>query len=122
MSSCGTATRAGPTTSVTRIRSIWRPWPSSDCPALLLFALGALLLSALRARLPSSRPGIRRCRAPAAPRRFSPYCIGAGVDWFWESTAVDLCGHRHCWEWPPPSGSQHAAVVTDRAAASRPSR
>ena len=54
---------------------------------LVVIALGALLLSALRVASRHPDPVSAGAGAGCAAA-FLAYCIGAGVDWFWESTAV----------------------------------
>lgn len=54
---------------------------------LVIAALGALFLGALRASRPQGRPGAAAV-ASGGCAAFLVWCVTAGIDWMWESTAV----------------------------------
>jgi hypothetical protein len=61
-------------------------WPGG---ILIVGALGALLLAALRAATRGSE-GPARGAAVGCAAAFAVFCLTAGVDWMWESTAITL--------------------------------
>jgi hypothetical protein len=58
---------------------------------LVLLAMGVLLVPALRAP-PREADGTARAATAGAAAAFLVFCIAAGVDWMWESTAVCALG------------------------------
>jgi O-Antigen ligase/Tetratricopeptide repeat len=60
-------------------------WPGA---LLVIVALGALLVGAIRAALGSAGPA--RGATAGCAAAFAVYCLTAGVDWMWESTAITV--------------------------------
>jgi O-antigen ligase len=59
---------------------------------LVLLAVGALLVGAVRASLPRTQPAAFAGAASGAAAAFLVWVVVAGVDWMWESTAVTAAG------------------------------